>query len=161
MARRRAYPRGVTEKLSRPVSEAVARGRRSGAAAARAETESKGDLLGGEVRRRDLVPLLVLHLMRDEPVYGNRIMKGIDELTEGVLSVNPNTIYPLLRGMEERGLIEGAWEHPDRRTRRFYSITEGGRAELERLREGLAPILDSAIRSMTLIKAELYGENAG
>jgi DNA-binding PadR family transcriptional regulator len=60
--------------------------------------------------------------------------------------------------MEARGLIEGAWEHPDRRTRRFYSITNAGVAELERLREGLEPVLESAIRSMTLIKAELYGK---
>ena len=99
--------------------------RRSRAGAALSRREDTGrDLLGQEVRRRDLVPALVLHLMRDEPVYGNRIMKGIEELTEGVLSVNPNTIYPLLRSLEERALIEGAWEHPDRRTRRFYSITE-------------------------------------
>lgn len=96
--------------------------------------------------------------MSAEPVYGNLIMKGIEEMTDGVLSVNPNTIYPLLRSLEERGLIEGAWEHPDRRTRRFYSITDEGREELTRLREGLEPILDSAIRSMTLIKRELYGD---
>lgn len=143
----------MAEKLSRPVSEAVARGRR----AARQEDSSR-DLLGQEVRRRDLVPVLVLHLMSAEPVYGNLIMKGIEEMTDGVLSVNPNTIYPLLRSLEERGLIEGAWEHPDRRTRRFYSITDEGREELTRLREGLEPILDSAIRSMTLIKRELYGD---
>jgi PadR family transcriptional regulator, regulatory protein PadR len=143
----------VAEKLSRPVSEAVARGRRP----ERGEDTGR-HLLGQEVRRRDLVPALVLHLMRNEPVYGNRIMKGIEELTEGVLSVNPNTIYPLLRSLEERGLIEGAWEHPDRRTRRFYSVTPGGLEELERLRSGLEPILDSAIRSMTLIKAELYDD---
>ena len=150
---RHAYSHLVAEKLSRPVSEAVARGRRS----QRREDASR-DLLGPEVSRRDLVPVLVLHLMRDEPVYGNLIMKGIEEMTDGVLSVNPNTIYPMLRSMEERGLIDGAWEHPDRRTRRLYSITDEGVAELERLREGLAPILDSAIRSMTLIKAELYGK---
>ncbi|MDX6586229.1 MAG: hypothetical protein QOI31_702 [Solirubrobacterales bacterium] len=150
---RHAYSQPVAEKLSRPVSEAVARGRRS-----ERREDAGRDLLGQEVRRRDLVPALVLHLMRDEPVYGNRIMKGIEEMTDGVLSVNPNTIYPLLRDMEARGLIEGAWEHPDRRTRRFYSITDAGVAELERLREGLEPVLESAIRSMTLIKAELYGK---
>jgi DNA-binding PadR family transcriptional regulator len=143
----------VAEKLSRPVSEAVARGRRG-----ERREEASRDILGQGVSRRDLVPVLVLHLMRDEPVYGNLIMKGIEEMTDGVVSVNPNTIYPLLRSMEERGLIDGAWEHPDRRTRRFYSITDEGVAELERLREGLEPILDSAIRSMTLIKAELYGK---
>ena len=116
------------------------------------------DVFGGEVRRRDLFPLLVLHLMRSEPVYGNRLMGAIEEMTEGVISVNPNTIYPLLRDMEARGLIEGAWEHPDRRTRRFYSITEAGRGELTRLRDELEPFLDSVIHSITLIKAELYGD---
>ena len=119
------------------------------------------DVFGGEIRRRDLFPLLILHLMRSEPVYGNRLMGTIEEMTEGVISVNPNTIYPLLRDMEARGLIEGAWEHPDRRTRRFYSITKAGRAELERLRDQLEPFLDSVIHSITLIKAELYGDAGG
>ncbi len=48
-------------------------------------------------------PLLVLHLMRDEPVYGNRLMGAIEEMTEGVISVNPNTIYPLLRDWRSAG----------------------------------------------------------
>jgi len=116
------------------------------------------DVLGGEIRRRDLLPLLVLHLMRDESVYGNRLMGAIEEMTEGMIAVNPNTIYPLLRDMEGRGLIEGAWEHPDRRTRRFYSITKAGKAELTRLHTELEPILDSMARSISLIKAELYGD---
>jgi PadR family transcriptional regulator PadR len=150
----------VAEKLSRPVSEAVARGRRSAEDTQpdRARGGRSMDVFGGEIRRRDLFPLLVLHLMRDEPVYGNRLMGAIEEMTEGVISVNPNTIYPLLRDMEARGLIDGAWEHPDRRTRRFYSITKAGRAELTRLRDQLEPFLDSVIHSITLIKAELYGK---
>jgi len=151
----------VTEKLSRPVSEAVARARRRDEEPGAGKGGRGGrsmDVLGGEIRRRDLLPLLVLHLMRSEPVYGNRLMGAIEDLTEGVIAVNPNTIYPLLRDMEARGLIEGAWEHPDRRTRRFYSITEPGRIEYERLGSGLEPILDSMVRSITLIKAELYGE---
>ena len=119
------------------------------------------DVFGGEIRRRDLFPLLILHLMRSEPVYGNRLMGAIEEMTEGVISVNPNTIYPLLRDMEARGLIEGAWEHPDRRTRRFYSITKAGRAEYMRLHSELEPFLDSVIHSVGLIKAELYGNADG
>jgi len=150
----------VPEKLSRPVSEAVARGRRRAEDAQPERTQKSGrsmDVLGGEIRRRDLLPLLVLHLMRDESVYGNLLMGAIEEMTEGMIAVNPNTIYPLLRDMEGRGLIEGAWEHPDRRTRRFYSITKAGKAELTRLHTELEPILDSMARSISLIKAELYG----
>jgi len=116
------------------------------------------DVFGGELRRRDVFPLLVLHLVAREPAYGNRLIEEIEEITQGVITVNPNTMYPLLRELESKGMIEGEWEHPDRRTRRFYAITEAGSAEYERLREELSPFLDSMIRTVTLIKRELYGE---
>ena len=115
------------------------------------------DVFGGEIRRRDLFPLLVLHLIAREPAYGNRLIEEIESITEGVISVNPNTIYPLLRALEAQGMIEGSWEHPDRRTRRYYSITAAGRREYKRLREELQPFLDSVIRSVSLIKREIYG----
>ena len=115
------------------------------------------DVFGGEVRRRDVVPLLVLHLLSREPDYGNRLIEEIEGITDGALSVNPNTIYPLLRELEGRALIEGRWEHPDRRTRRYYSITPAGRREYHRLLAELEPFLDSVIRSVSLIKNEVYG----
>ena len=93
------------------------------------------DVFGGEIRRRDLFPLLVLHLIEREPQYGNRLIEEIEAITEGAISANPNTIYPLLRQLEADGMIEGDWEHPDRRTRRYYSITAAGRREHRRLRD--------------------------
>lgn len=116
------------------------------------------DVFGGEIRRRDVFPLLVLHLIEREPAYGNRLIDEIEDISNGVISVNPNTIYPLLRDLEARGLIEGQWEHPDRRTRRFYSITAAGRKEYERLVEEVEPFLDSVIKSVTLIKREIYSD---
>jgi PadR family transcriptional regulator, regulatory protein PadR len=118
------------------------------------------DVFGGEIRRRDLFPLLVLHLIAREPAYGNKLIEEIETITGGVISVNPNTIYPLLRDLEARGLIEGQWEHPDRRTRRFYSITPAGRKEYRRLVDELEPFLDSVIKSVTLIKREIYSGGA-
>jgi PadR family transcriptional regulator, regulatory protein PadR len=145
----------------KPVADAVAR-----AARAARESELKRrrrggrpmDVFGGELRRRDLFPLLVLHLIQREPAYGNLLIEEIEEITEGVISVNPNTIYPLLRELEAKGMIEGSWEHPDRRTRRYYSITPAGRREYRRLVTELEPFLDSVIRSVALIKREIYGE---
>jgi DNA-binding PadR family transcriptional regulator len=86
------------------------------------------------------------------------MIEEIEEMTQGVISVNPNTMYPLLRELEGRGLIVGRWEHPDRRTRRFYEITPDGRKEYRRLRKELKPFLDSVVRSVTLIEREIYGE---
>src|SRR6266511_1307412 len=119
------------------------------------------DVFGGEIRRRDLFPLLTLHLISREPAYGNRLIEEIESITDGVISVNPNTIYPLLRDLEGRGLIKGQWEHPDRRTRRFYSITAAGRKEYRRLLDELEPFLDSVIKSVALIKREVYGDSSG
>jgi PadR family transcriptional regulator PadR len=103
------------------IEEAVAPGRRA------------QDPFTGELRRRAILPLLVLHLINEGPSYGNQLMERIGGMTAGVLSVNPNTMYPLLRRLEGRGLIEGQWEHPERRSRRYYSLTDEGREEYARL----------------------------
>lgn len=116
------------------------------------------DAFGGDIRRRDVFPLLVLHLITREPTYGNRLIESIETITQGTISVNPNTMYPLLREMEGQGLIEGRWELPDRRTRRYYSITPAGRREHKRLRAEVEPFLDTVIRSVSLVKAEIYGD---
>jgi PadR family transcriptional regulator, regulatory protein PadR len=118
------------------------------------------DAFGGDIRRRDVFPLLVLHLLSREPAYGNRLIEEIEGITQGAISVNPNTMYPLLKELEGRGLLDGRWEHPDRRTRRYYSITPAGRREYKRLRTEVEPFLESVISSVSLLKDEIYGEGS-
>jgi PadR family transcriptional regulator PadR len=127
------------------IEEAVAPGRRA------------QDPFVGELRRRQILPLLVLHLINEGPSYGNQLMERIGGMTAGVLSVNPNTMYPLLRRLESRGLIEGQWEHPERRSRRYYSLTKEGREEYARLVEEVRPFLDSVKSSIDEIVREVYG----
>jgi DNA-binding PadR family transcriptional regulator len=114
-----------------------------------------GDPLIGDLRRAGLLPLLVLHFSSREPAYGNQLIERIEALTGGALHVNPNTMYPLLRQLEERGLVAGEWEHPERRSRRFYRATREGREELARLRGELGPRLDRIAASIEAIRAEL------
>jgi PadR family transcriptional regulator, regulatory protein PadR len=116
------------------------------------------DPFTGGLRRREVLPLLVLHLIAQGPSYGNQLMDRIAGMTAGVLSVNPNTMYPLLRQLEERGLIKGEWEHPERRTRRYYSLTAEGREEYERLVAEVRPFLDSVRTSIDEIVREVYGK---
>src|SRR3954451_20420178 len=120
-------------------------------------TRKGPDPFTGGLRRREVLPLLVLHLISQGPSYGNQLMERIADMTEGVLSVNPNTMYPLLRQLEERGLIEGKWEHPERRTRRFYTVTADGKREYKRLVEEVRPFLDSVQSSIDEIVREVYG----
>jgi PadR family transcriptional regulator len=130
----------------------------TGGAAAPDRPGRHHDPFTGGLRRREVLPLLVLHFIAEGPSYGNQLMERIAEMTAGVLSVNPNTMYPLLRQLESRGLIEGKWEHPERRTRRYYSITREGRREYRRLVEQVRPFLDSARSSIGEIIREVYGD---
>jgi PadR family transcriptional regulator, regulatory protein PadR len=115
-----------------------------------------GDPLVGELRRAGLLPLLVLHLLGHGPSYGNQLMERVAQATGGLLAVNPNTMYPLLRSLEGQGLIAGEWEHPERRSRRFYRLTPAGAAERARLAAELSPHLDAVAAGIDLIRHELW-----
>jgi len=121
------------------------------------DTPIAGDPLIGDLRRAGLLPLLVLHYIAVEACYGNQLIDRIAELTHGALQVNPNTMYPLLRSLEAQGFAAGEWEHPERRSKRYYRITEAGRAERERLARELGPRLDRISRSIAEIRREVLG----
>ena len=134
---------------------------RAAEAAGRAPRGRPSDVFGGEVRRRDIFTLLVFHLIaraESGASYGNQLIEQIEAITGGAVSLNPNTMYPLLRSLEGSGFIDGRWEHPEKRSRRLYQLTAEGRAEYERLKRELEPLLDSIIHSITLIKQEIYGD---
>lgn len=113
------------------------------------------DPLLADIRRAGLLPLMVLHYVAREPCYGNQLIDRIAWLTAGMVAVNPNTMYPLLRALESRGLVAGDWEVPGRRGRRFYRITPAGQDERRRLASGLGPHLDAVAASVEVIRAEL------
>jgi DNA-binding PadR family transcriptional regulator len=128
-------------------------------AAAGSKTRAPGagsaDPLAAELRRAGLLPLLVLHFLGDGPSYGNQLMERVETLSGGLIGVNPNTMYPLLRRLEADGLIAGEWEHPERRSRRFYRLTAEGETERDRMREEIVPYLDAVSRSVDLIRSEV------
>jgi PadR family transcriptional regulator PadR len=128
---------------------------REATGARRAPGAGSSDPLLTELRKAGLLPLLVLHFLRAGPSYGNQLMERVTALTGGLIAVNPNTMYPLLRTLEAQGLIAGEWEHPERRSRRFYQLTAAGETERERLTGELAPRLDAVARGVGLIRDEL------
>ncbi len=127
---------------------------------AQAATGARGsgshDPLVGELRRAGLLPLLVLHFLREQPSYGGRLMERVGEVSGGLIAVNPNTMYPLLRELEAQGFVAGEWEHPERRSRRFYAVTEAGEVERRRLATELGPRLDAVAAGLDLIRGELH-----
>lgn len=120
---------------------------------------SKGpaeEVIRGPIKSKTLFPALVLHLLADAPDHGSGLMARIESVCAGLLAVNTNTIYPLLRRLEERGFVIGEWEHPTKRSRRYYRITAPGRERLERIKSGMLPYLDTLADSITRLRGELY-----
>jgi PadR family transcriptional regulator, regulatory protein PadR len=93
-----------------------------------------------------LLPLYVLHLIAQQPRYGNEIMDMLAEHTNGQWVSNPGAIYPLLTLLEREGFIEGKWEDPEKRTVRIYTVTPTGQAEVARIKMIVTPKIDETIQ---------------
>jgi PadR family transcriptional regulator, regulatory protein PadR len=111
----------------------------------------------GDVKSKSVFPLLILHLIRKRPEYGNSLIHQIREMSAGVMSVSPNTIYPILRRLEEKGYVRGEWEKPDTRSRRFYEITPAGEEKYHEIRERFESQLAQVKKAIESIERELYG----
>jgi DNA-binding PadR family transcriptional regulator len=118
------------------------------------------ELLRGPIKSKTVFPVLILHLLAQGPDHGFGLMQRIATVCNGMLAVNTNTIYPLLRRLEERGFISGEWDHPTKRARRMYSITPAGRERLARIKSNMLPYLDHLVASVERLRAELYGDPA-
>jgi DNA-binding PadR family transcriptional regulator len=126
------------------------------AKAPKTRREPVGEIVKGPIKSKTVFPVLILHLLADASDHGSGLMARIENLCYGLLAVNTNTIYPLLRRLEERGFIVGEWEHPTKRSRRFYRITPDGRARLDRIKSTMLPYLEMLAGSVARLRRELY-----
>jgi PadR family transcriptional regulator PadR len=155
--RRVSTEAAVAETAARSDVRAAAGAPPDGAPAGAGGGPGSADPLVAGLRKAGLLRLLVLHLLGQGASYGNQLMERVGELTGGIVAVNPNTMYPLLRALEADGLVAGEWEHPERRSRRFYRLTEPGAAERDRLALEIGPRLDHLAVAVDLIRGELLG----
>lgn len=81
-----------------------------------------------EMRRGNIV-LVVLATLRGRAYYGYELLSA---LKNAGVAVDGSTLYPLLRRLDEQGLLKSEWNTTDSRPRKYYSITPNGR-ELFRL----------------------------
>ena len=68
-----------------------------------------------------------------EPIYGYQIAKIIDAGSTNAPMMKQGALYPVLRSLEKTGLLESTVEPSvTGPPRRYYRITDDGRAALER-----------------------------
>jgi DNA-binding PadR family transcriptional regulator len=113
----------------------------------------------GEVKTKTVFPALVLQMLHARHDSGYGLMQRIANLG-GIFPVNPNTIYPLLRRLEERGFIRGELDPSTKRGTTLYRITEAGEERLETIKHNFKPYLTKLIAALQQLRRDLYGETS-
>ena len=88
-----------------------------------------------------------------EPLYGYQIAKSIEGAWRASVPVKQGTLYPVLRSMEEQGLL-GSRVEPSVAgpPRKYYTITDRGRDVLSEWREAWS-------RTRDFVEMTLEGRN--
>ena len=74
---------------------------------------------------------LVLAILADGESYGYAILKRVRALSEGEIQWTDGMLYPLLHRLRRLGYVTTEWRTPpEGRRRRYYVITDAGRAAL-------------------------------
>lgn len=101
---------------------------------------------------RGHVDAMLLAVLADGPVHGYGAVERIRERSHGALDFPSGTVYPALKRLERRGLIEGEWESTGR-SKRVYRLTSAGTRALAEERSAWAA-------TSTLITSVLGGARA-
>jgi PadR family transcriptional regulator, regulatory protein PadR len=93
-----------------------------------------------KIARRILLGFIevhVLHHAAQAPFYGSWMMA---ELMEHGYQVGPSIMYPLLRSLEEQGLLHREDRLEDGKIRKYYEITSRGQEVLGDAKRQLAEL---------------------
>ena len=82
---------------------------------------------------RGTLDVLILKTLSWSPLHGYAISRAIRATSGEDLNVEEGALYPALRRLEARGLLESTWGLTDTgRQARFYQLTDDGLQQLER-----------------------------
>jgi transcriptional regulator len=108
-------------------------------------SKQKSDLLQGTL------DLLILKTLALEAMHGWGISQRIQQMSEGVLTINQGSLYPALYRLEQKGWIVAEWDSSDNnRKAKYYELTKAGRKQLteetenwERLAAAITQVLEA------------------
>jgi len=85
-----------------------------------------------------LIRIHILYHACKEPIFG---LGMIEELQRHGYKMSAGTLYPMLHGLEKRGLLRSERVQAGRRSRRTYRATAVGQQALARAREKVKLLL--------------------
>lgn len=93
--------------------------------------------------KRGTLEFCMLLMIRQKPSYGYELISTLEQYP--ILAARENTIYPLLRRLLKEGYISSEWQESVEGLppRKYYSITDSGRAYLDAMSAEWATLVDA------------------
>ena len=91
--------------------------------------------------------MMVLKLLSEKDMYGYEMIEVLRERSQNVFELKAGTLYPLLHGLEEKGMLTAYEKKAGNKIRKYYSITKRGRKMLEE-KKGEWEIYSKAVASV-------------
>lgn len=94
--------------------------------------------------------LILWIIMDNGPIHGYRIIKQLDTFFENLIDVgslrksSPSKVYPILKDMEDNGLIESKMGMNDNKKVKYYEITEAGEYLVYYIRDSYQIIINTS-----------------
>ena len=84
----------------------------------------------------------------------------MQELSHHGYRVGPGTLYPMLHGMERRGLLRSELRTVEGRSRRVYKITASGKVALRQAREKVIELHEELMEEHPIMMIRAKGRRS-
>ncbi len=98
-----------------------------------------------------LIRIHILYHACQGPIFG---LAMIEELARHGYKLSAGTLYPLLHGLEKKGLLRSKEERSGKVARRLYRATPAGRRALVKARAKVEELLGELLEDKTLTRSQ-------
>jgi len=96
--------------------------------------------------KRGAASLAIVAVLDEQTAYGYEIVKTLGEKAS-FLQLEQGTVYPLLRRLEKRKLLESEWNYDDpTKPKKYYKLTADGKMALQMMTETWSVLSDELRR---------------
>lgn len=79
--------------------------------------------------------MLILKLVDEKDMYGYEMIDTLRKKSQNVFELKAGTLYPLLHGLEDKGLLSVYEQEYAGKIRKYYRITKEGKTLLAKKKE--------------------------
>jgi DNA-binding PadR family transcriptional regulator len=88
--------------------------------------------------------MIVLSALKDMQ-YGYSLLQVLNEKN---VNIEAGTLYPLLRRLDQQGLLDSIWDTTESRPRKYYKLSENGAEILKALKKAWEDMVNDVNQSL-------------